>query len=127
VPVTGEADIVAARGLGRKVALRLGFSTTEATLVATAISELTRNIVTYAKRGEIVIRMRANSGRLGIEIVAMDQGPGIPSVEQALKPGFSTSGGLGLGLPGVRRVSDEFQVTSEVGKGTTVRALKWTR
>ena len=98
---------------------------TELALIATAISELARNIVRYARSGEIVIRSTTNSTRRGIEIVAQDSGPGIRDIEQALQIGFSTAGGLGLGLPGVRRLMDEFDIQSKLGQGTTVRITKW--
>lgn len=94
-------------------------------LIATAISELARNILRYAKHGEIVIGHDDNSGKQGIVVVARDEGPGIRSIEQALQVGFSTSGGLGLGLPGVRRLTDEFEISSKPGRGTVVTIKKW--
>src|SRR5262249_43448918 len=103
----------------------LGFSSSEATVVATAISELARNIVRYAKHGEIVLGLARDGARQGIVVVARDEGPGISDIPRALAGGHSASGGLGLGLPGVRRVMDEFHIASEVGKGTTVVATKW--
>ena len=93
--------------------------------MATAISELARNIVSYAGQGEIVLRATQNSGSPGVTVIARDDGPGIPSIEQALRDGYSTSGSLGLGLPGVRRLVDEFEIASEVGRGTTVTIRKW--
>src|SRR6266478_5024650 len=90
-----------------------------------AISELARNIVTYAKRGEITLSALAESGRRGIRIVASDQGPGIADIRQALRDGFSTSGSFGLGLPGVRRLMDEFEISSAPGQGTRVMVKKW--
>jgi serine/threonine-protein kinase RsbT len=125
IPISSDIDIVKARQEGRKIAAQAGFAFTELALVATAISELARNIVRYARKGEIAIQPVANSTRRGIQIVAQDQGPGIRDVEQALQIGFSTSGGLGLGLPGVRRLMDEFDIQSELGRGTTVRIAKW--
>ena len=119
--------MVFARQKGRELAAALGFGPTDLTLVATAISELTRNIVLYAKRGRIVLKGIERDGRLGIMVVARDDGPGIPNVARALESGFSTSGGLGLGLPGVRRLTDEFDIVSEVGRGTTVTVKKWKR
>ena len=94
------------------------------TLIATAISELARNIVQYAQRGEIILSVVEGSRR-GIQIVARDQGPGIPDLELAMRDGYSTGGSLGLGLPGARRLMDEFAIDSEVGKGTTVSMRKW--
>ncbi|HUD67284.1 MAG TPA: anti-sigma regulatory factor [Candidatus Sulfotelmatobacter sp.] len=125
VPINGDVDIVKARQAGRRVAEDAGFVFTELALIATAISELARNIVRYARSGEIAIRPITNSGRQGIQIVAQDRGPGIRDVEQALQIGFSTAGGLGLGLPGVRRLMDEFDIQSKLGQGTTVRVTKW--
>ena len=125
VPVHREIDIVAARREGRALASLLGFSSTEATLVATAISELARNILTYARTGEIALKAIQSTNRQGIMVVASDEGPGIADVRQAVKDGFSTSGSLGLGLPGVRRLMDEFMIESELGHGTRVTVRKW--
>ena len=124
VPITSDQDVVSARQQGRALAVKLEFSSSESTLIATAISELARNIVSYARNGEIRI-IPQNSGRPGIVIVASDEGPGIADIRQAMRDGFSTSGSLGLGLPGVRRLMDEFEIASERGKGTTVIAKKW--
>lgn len=125
IPINSDVDIVKARQAGRRVAEDAGFVFTELALIATAISELARNIVRYARSGEIVIRPITNSPRRGIQIIARDRGPGIRDVEQALQIGFSTAGGLGLGLPGVRRLMDEFDIQSKLGQGTTVRITKW--
>ncbi|HET9830010.1 MAG TPA: sigma-70 family RNA polymerase sigma factor [Nocardioidaceae bacterium] len=125
VPVARDADVVTARQTGRQVAARLGFSPTDSTLIATAISEIARNIVKFAERGEIVISHVSTGGSDGISIVARDVGPGIPALEQAMRDGYSTYRGLGLGLPGARRLMDEFDVVTEVGKGTTVSMTKW--
>lgn len=126
VAIAADQDIVAARQKGRALATELGFSPSDSTLIATAISELARNIVSYARRGEIVLETTSNSGgRHGVVVVARDQGPGIPNIDQALRDGYSSSGSLGLGLPGVRRLMDEFEITSEVGRGTTVTVRKW--
>jgi serine/threonine-protein kinase RsbT len=128
VRVTRDADVVTARQKGREVAAAAGFSRTDATLVATVISELTRNIVQYAERGEILVCPVEQGGRNGVMIVARDVGPGIPDVSRALQDGYSTyRGGLGLGLPGSRRLADEFEIVSEVGRGTTVTITKWLR
>ena len=105
--------------------MEAGFSTGDATLIATAISELARNIVSYARKGEITLKIVSASVRQGILIVASDNGPGIPDIRQAMRDGFSTSGSLGLGLPGVRRLMDEFEITSQPGKGTMVAVKKW--
>ena len=125
VPIKVDSDIVTARQLGRALASRVGFSSGEATLIATAISELSRNIVLYAMQGEIIVAAVENGVRRGVVVVARDKGPGIADVRRAIAGGYSTSGGLGLGLAGVRRLMDEFEVVSDVGIGTTVTAKKW--
>ena len=125
VPINSDQDIVAARQKGRSLAVALGFSSGDATLIATAISELARNIVTYAKSGEIQLTVINGSPRQGIQLVAHDEGPGIRDIQQALRDGFSTSGSLGLGLPGVKRLVDEFEIVSAENSGTTVTAKKW--
>jgi serine/threonine-protein kinase RsbT len=123
--IGSAADIVAARQAGRALASRLGFSRSDLTIVATAISEVARNIVEYAGRGEIRLSPCQQGGRIGLCVVATDKGPGIPDVERALRDGYSTHRGLGLGLPGARRLMDEFEIVSEVGSGTTVTMKKW--
>jgi serine/threonine-protein kinase RsbT len=125
VAINSDQDIVAARQRGRALAGELGFSAVDSTLIATAISELARNIVSYAGRGEITLKTIQNSTRQGILIVAADEGPGIHDLRQALRDGFSTSGSLGLGLPGVRRLMDEFEIASQPGRGTRVEVKKW--
>lgn len=125
VPIRSDADIVTARQEARALAANLGFSSTDLTLIATAISELARNIVLYAGRGEIALELVERGERRGIALLARDEGPGIANVAQAMRGGYSTSGGLGLGLPGVRRVMDEFEIVSTVGRGTQVTAHKW--
>jgi serine/threonine-protein kinase RsbT len=125
VPVASVNDIVTARMQGRVLAEQLGFSTGEATLVATAISELARNIVQYAGSGDIIVRSVTNGTKRGIVVVARDRGPGIGDLKLAVRSGYSTSGGLGLGLPGVRRIVDDFQIVSDRQAGTTVTVTKW--
>jgi len=125
VTISSDQDIVLARQKGRSLALELGFSSGDATLIATAISELARNIVSYAGNGQILLRDIQNSTRVGISVTASDDGPGIPNISQALRDGFSTSGSLGLGLPGVRRLMDEFEINSKPGQGTKVGVKKW--
>lgn len=127
VPINTDTDIVAARQKGRELATELSFVSTDSTLLATAISELARNIVRYAKYGEIVIAPVQSGDRVGIRVVARDKGPGIANISLAMQDGFSTSGGLGLGLPGVKRLMDEFHLVSDVGMGTTVTIKKWKR
>ena len=107
------------------MAMELGFSSGDATLIATAISELARNIVSYARKGQIMLKGVQGSSRVGILVIASDEGPGILDIRQALRDGFSTSGSLGLGLPGVRRLMDEFEITSQPKLGTTVAVKKW--
>lgn len=125
VPINSDQDIVLARQKGRNLAADAGFSPVDCTLVATAISELARNIVSYAKTGEIALQVVRDSRRSGILITASDNGPGITDLRLALRDGFSTSGSLGLGLPGVRRLVDEFQISSSAGQGTVVKVTKW--
>jgi serine/threonine-protein kinase RsbT len=127
VVVASDAEIVSARRHGRILAEQIGFSASDATLVATAISELARNIVRYAGSGEIVLGKVNGQGRAGITIIARDRGPGIADVQLAAREGFSTAGGMGLGLPGVRRIMDEFEIDSRLGDGTTVTTIKWKR
>ncbi len=127
VTVASDTDLVSARRKGRALAEERGFSPSEATLIATAISELARNIVNYAGRGEILIGWANGAEKSGITVVARDRGPGIADVKLAVNEGYSTSGGLGLGLPGVRRIMDEFDIVSELGNGTTVTVVKWKR
>jgi len=127
VRIERDVDVVTARQEGRALALLLGFSSGDATVVATAISELARNIVLYAKGGEIVITLAEQGSRRGLKITARDEGTGIRDVERVLRRGYSTSGGLGLGLPGVRRMMDEFELVSQSGKGTVVTVKKWRR
>jgi len=127
VPIAADVDVVSARQKGRELAAEAGFSSGDQTVIAAAISEIARNILMYAKRGEIVLRVVMNGDLDGVVIVARDQGPGIPDVARALQDGYSTSGGLGLGLPGARRLMDDFDVVSTPGKGTTVTMKKWRR
>lgn len=127
IAIERELDIVTARQKGRELAGKLGFSSTEQTLLATAISEVARNIVSYAGRGEVVITYLEEAGRSGIMVVASDQGPGIPDPELAMREGYSTGNSLGMGLPGARRLVDEFEIQSTVGQGTTVTLKKWKR
>jgi len=125
--INSDIDVVAARQKGRELATMLGFVSTDSTLLATAISELARNIVRYAKHGEISIMPVQSGDRVGITVVARDKGPGIANLSLAMQDGFSTSGGLGLGLPGVKRLMDEFHLVSDVNTGTTVTIKKWKR
>jgi RNA polymerase sigma factor (sigma-70 family) len=125
IPIESDADVVTARKQGRELARRAGFSATDLTVIATAISEIARNIVMFAERGEIVVRLVDEGDQRGVTVIARDAGPGIADVERALGHGTSSYGGLGLGLPGSRRLMDEFEISSELGKGTTVIMTKW--
>ncbi len=125
VPIGSDADMVPARAHGRELATKLGFSRTDATLIATAISEIARNIVVHVGRGEIVMQPMYEDHRHGLVVVAKDDGRGIEDVDAALEHGFASRGGLGLGLPGARRLMDEFDIVCEPGKGTIVTMKKW--
>jgi serine/threonine-protein kinase RsbT len=133
LPILGEDDIVLSRQRAREVARQLGFGAVDQSRIATAVSELARNVVRYATdgRGEVTIReITAEAGqreRAGIEIVVADEGPGIPDVDQALRDGFTSGGGMGMGLPGTRRLMDEMSIDSNVERGTTVTIRKWRR
>ncbi len=127
IAIRVDTDIVAARQSGRTLAAKLGFSNTDATLIATAISELARNIIRYAIEGEIILSTVQKAGNFGIVVVARDKGPGIVNIEQAMIMGYSTSGSLGMGLPGVNRLMDEFEIDSRPGSGTRVMIKKWKR
>lgn len=125
--IAADVDIVAARSAGRAMAAELGFGPSDFVLIATAISELARNILDYARCGEILLRVASCGERPGIIVVARDTGPGIGNIEQAMQDGYSSARGLGLGLPGTRRLMDEFEIKSQPGKGTTVTIKKWLR
>jgi serine/threonine-protein kinase RsbT len=127
VPIRSDVDIVTARQEGRNLAAELGFRGSDLTVLATAISEVARNIVSYAHTGEIVLRPIRQGIRTGIVIVAQDNGPGIPDLELAMQDGYSTGNSLGLGLPGARRLMDEFEIDSQVGSGTTITMKMWVR
>jgi serine/threonine-protein kinase RsbT len=125
VAISSAADIVTARQKGRTMATELGFDGSDLTLIATAISEIARNIVAHAKSGEISLSPLNQNGKHGILIVANDDGPGIPDVSQAMQYGYSTAKGLGVGLPGAKWLMDEFEIESKVGNGTKVTMRKW--
>ena len=125
VPILSEADIVTARQKGRSLAKELGFDGAELTLIAAAISEVSRNIVEYARKGEIVLTPSNHGTRQGLCVVARDEGPGIPDISQAMQYGYSTRRGLGVGLPGAKLLMDDFDIVSEVGIGTTITMKKW--
>lgn len=127
VAIASDKDVVQARQTGRELAARAGFSSGDQTVIAAAISEIARNVLMYARHGEILISVVANGDHSGVMIVARDEGPGIPDIERALRDGYSTSGGLGLGLPGAKRLMDEFEIVSAQMQGTTVTMRKWKR
>lgn len=123
--IESAVDIVAARQQARALAAEAGFSTCDATLITTAVSEMTRNILEYASRGEVTISVVKKGAKSGVQIIAADQGPGIADVEQVMKDGYSSRKGMGIGLPGTKRLMDEFEIASTVGRGTTVTMKKW--
>jgi serine/threonine-protein kinase RsbT len=129
--IRGEADIVTARQEARDTARRLGFGMLDQSRIATAVSELTRNVIRYATNSEGAVAIRplpaSDRGSAGIEIVVSDNGPGIANVEEALREGFTSGPGMGLGLPGTRRLMDEMEIDSVVGRGTIITIRKWRR
>lgn len=125
VTIESQADVVAAREQARALAVEAGFSICDSTLITTAISEMTRNILEFARRGEITIALLRNGSKSGLKIVASDQGPGIEDISRVMKDGYSSCKGMGIGLPGTKRLMDEFEIHSQVGKGTTITMMKW--
>ena len=124
-PIRSDLDIVIARTLARDTAKALGFGAIDQARIATAVSELARNIFLYAGSGTVLFREIERGGRRGIEIVCDDQGPGIANIDLVMRDGYSTSRGMGMGLPGAKRLMDEFDIRSEEGVGTTVICRKW--
>jgi serine/threonine-protein kinase RsbT len=124
-PIRNETDVVAARQMGRRMADQLGFSRSEQALIATAISELARNIVNYAGHGMVEICEVLKGRRHGLRVIASDRGPGIADVDLAMTDGYSTGKSLGLGLPGTRRMVDDFDIATAPGQGVTVSIIKW--
>jgi serine/threonine-protein kinase RsbT len=127
IRVASSDDIVVARQAGRDMARELGFSLTDLTMIATAISEVARNITSYAGVGQIRLGVAEEPRRIGLVVEAVDEGPGIAEIERALEDGYSTGTGMGVGLPGARRLMDDFEIRTEVGRGTTVTMRKWAR
>ncbi|MDR7074891.1 anti-sigma regulatory factor [Fictibacillus barbaricus] len=127
VEVRNEWDIVSARQLGRNMAKELGFGNVDQARITTAISELARNIYLYAGKGKICIEPIDQLGKKGLRIIAIDNGPGIREIRKVMQDGYTTSGGLGAGLPGVKRLMDEFSIESTVDVGTEISATKWLR
>jgi serine/threonine-protein kinase RsbT len=127
VPILDESHIVSVRKTTRDTATRLGFGLTDVTRIVTAASELARNVFHYAGAGVMRWQSLEESGRIGIELVFEDHGPGIANIAQVMQEGYSTSGGLGMGLPGTKRLMDEMEIKSQVGQGTMVTVKKWHR
>ncbi|SFB38892.1 serine/threonine-protein kinase RsbT [Lentibacillus halodurans] len=127
VTIEKEWDIVKARQLGRDIAREIGFGTVDQARIATAISELARNIYLYADNGQVCFEVADELDQKGIAVISLDTGPGIQNISQVMEDGYSTSGGLGAGLPGVKRLFDQFDIQSEEGKGTEIRVMKWLR
>jgi len=130
VPIDGEEGIVSARQLARDVARTLGFGTVDQSRIATAVSELARNVVHYATEGRGEVRIRqftVDGGGAGIEVVVADAGPGIADVDEVLQRGFTSGAGLGMGLPATRRLMDEMEIDTALGRGTTITVRKWRR
>ena len=128
IPIESDADVVTARQHARQLAGELELTSTDQTLLATAISEVARNITTYAVRGEVQLSVvRDDNGRRGIQVIARDEGPGIENVDLALQDGYTSGGGLGLGLPGARRLVDDFEIETAPGQGTKVTLVMWAR
>ncbi len=123
--IRDESDVVVARRRARELASQQRFSEAEAEALATAVTEIARNIVVHAGGGEILFGQAVDGPRRGVVVIARDAGPGIPNIEQAMQDGFSTKHGLGFGLPGARRLVDEFGIESKTGAGTTVTLRKW--
>lgn len=127
IQLKSDLDVLKARQQGKELAAALRFTNTELTIIATAISEIARNTVLYAKTGCLRLQVIQQGQRRGLLIMIKDQGPGIADLDLAMQDGYSTSRGLGIGLPGARRLMDEFDIASEVGKGTTITMKKWER
>jgi serine/threonine-protein kinase RsbT len=125
VAINNPDDIVDARKAGHQLALDLGFTLTDVTMIATAISEVARNITSYAGHGAVRVSVADRDGRQALVIRAEDEGPGIADIERAMEDGYSTGRGLGLGLPGARRLMDQLIVESELGRGTVIEMWKW--
>lgn len=125
VKIESPADVVAARQQARALATQAGFSICDSTIITTAISEMTRNILEYASHGEVIISLLKNGTKCGVKIVASDHGPGIANIAQVMQDGYSSGQGMGIGLPGTKRLMDEFEIRSKIGNGTTVTMKKW--
>ncbi|HYD59870.1 MAG TPA: anti-sigma regulatory factor [Noviherbaspirillum sp.] len=127
MPLRSDLDVLKARQTGKELAASLRFTNSERTIIATAISEIARNTVLYAQAGRMQLKLIRQGIRRGLLVVAEDDGPGIPDLKLAMQDGYTTSRGLGIGLPGAKRLMDEFDIVSEVGKGTIITMKKWER
>lgn len=125
--IKSENDIVSCRKLIRDLTTQLGFGVTDVTRIVTSVSELARNVFIHAKQGEMHWKLMQKVGSIGIELVFIDQGPGIADIGLAMQPGFTTTNTMGMGLPGVKRLMDEMQIDSAIGTGTTVTVTKWAK
>jgi serine/threonine-protein kinase RsbT len=125
LPIRSSEDVVRVRAAVRDAAVAAGFSLVDQTKFVTAASELARNTIIHGKGGEVQIEFVDSSARKGVRLIFMDKGPGIPDLEQAMKDGFTTGDGLGLGLGGARRLSNEFSIQSEPGHGTRITIARW--
>lgn len=125
--ICDEQDIIAVRNSGRKIAIELGFGTVDQSRILTVVSEMARNIYKYAGKGSITLQPLADGTKKGLRIIADDNGQGIADIDKAMEQGFSTSGSLGAGLPAIKRMMDEFYISSEKGQGTYIKAIKWIR
>jgi serine/threonine-protein kinase RsbT len=123
--IRSTIDIVTARQQGREIAMELGFPASEITLIAAAISEIARNILDHAKRGEVIFNVITKGSNKCLQVIAQDEGPGIPDVARAMQYGYSSRGGLGVGLPGAKWLMDDFEIESVIGKGTKITMRKW--
>jgi serine/threonine-protein kinase RsbT len=130
IPIRVEDDIVVARSSARELVRNLGFGMLDQSRIATAVSELTRNVIRYATdgRGDVVMRAAASdNGRAGVEIVVSDEGPGIANLDLAMRDGYTSGPGMGMGLPGTRRLVDEMEIDTGPGRGTVITIRKWRR
>ncbi len=125
VKIDSSADIVSAREHGRAIAVLAGFSMCDSSLITTAISEMARNILEYAKHGEVSVALLKNGTKNGVKIIARDHGPGIADISRVMQDGYSSRKGMGIGLPGTKRLMDDFEIKSKMGKGTTITMMKW--
>lgn len=125
IPIKEDTDVLIARQKGREMAQELGFSPNAQVIISIALSEVAQNISVHAESGAIILVPVCANGQVGLSIIARDGGPGIPDITKALEDGYSTKGSLGLGLPGAKRLMDEFEICSNVGLGTVIRMKKW--